>query len=541
VRPLTVVTGRASDTEFGRVTLVRGPMQMAAGNHVTLACPPLGVASLAGALRARGVPVTVVDAVGSAPERIVHRGGFMQVGLDDERIAEAIPEDSRLIGVTCMFSEEWPVVRRLVEVLARRHPKVPIVLGGEHASALPEHVLASSPAVAACALGEGEATIVELALAVAEGTSFEGVPGLVVRGPQGTTLRTQGRRRLPDLGTIARPAWDLLPMESYLGNGLGYGVDRGRSVPILATRGCPFRCTFCSSPSMWTTKWSARAPSDVREEMLEGVERYRARNFDFFDLTAVVRRDWILEFCRLLVERGPSVTWQIPAGTRSEAVDLEVATWLRRAGCRNLAYAPESGSPAVLERIRKKVSLERMKRSMADAVAAGLRVKANLIVGFIDETAAEAQETVRFCRELARIGIDDVNVTPFCPYPGSEDFATLVGKGRIGPLDDAYFDALGCYSDLSASASWSEHLDARAIARFRWQAMAEFYGRSFLRRPGRFLDLARSVATGRQETRLDKAVSDLALRHPVGRRAVSALRAMTRDARTGRKDAPRAR
>ena len=509
-----------------RVTLVRGPMQMAAGNHVTLACPPLGVASLAGALRGHGVPVSVVDAVGADPFRVEYRGGFMRLGIGDEAIAAAIPPDSALIGVTCMFSEEWPVLRRTIEAIARRFPGVPLVLGGEHATALPEHALAACPAVSACALGEGEQTIIELACAVAEGTSLDTVPGLVIRGPDGAPVRTVGRRRIADLASIPRPAWDLLPMEAYLGNGFGYGVDRGRSVPILATRGCPYRCTFCSSPSMWTTKWSARSADDVLDEMEDGVQRYGARNFDFYDLTAVVRTDWILEFCRKMVERGLQVTWQVPAGTRSEAINFEVATWLRRAGCRNIAYAPESGSQALLERVKKRISLETMKRSMRDAIAAGLRVKANLIVGFPDETPAEATETVRFCRELARIGLDDVNVTPFCPYPGSENFRQLVASGRIGALDDAYFESLGCYSDLSSSTSWSEHLDARAIARFRWQAMAEFYGRSFLRRPRRVLELARSVVTGRQETRLDKAVSDLVSRHRAGRRGVTIARSL---------------
>ncbi len=510
----------------GRVTLVRGPMRMAAGNHVTLACPPLGVVSLAAALRGHGIPVCVVDAVGAGPFEVVYERGFMRVGIDDEAIARSIPADTVLIGVSCMFSEEWPVVRRTIEAIARRFPGVPLVIGGEHATALSDHALAACPAIAAVALGEGEQTIVELAYALADGEPLDTVPGLVVRDASGAPTRTAGRRRIADLASIPRPAWDLIPMEAYLGNGLGFGVDRGRSVPILATRGCPYTCTFCSSSTMWTTKWAARSADDVLDEMREGVERFGAQNFDFYDLTAVVRTDWVLEFCRKMVERGLRVTWQIPAGTRSEAIDFEVATWLRRAGCRNIAYAPESGSQALLERVKKRISLDTMKSSMRHAVAAGLRVKANMIVGFPDETAAEAAETVGFCRELARIGLDDVNVTPFCPYPGSEDFRSLVARGRIGTLDDAYFESLGCYSDLSASTSWSEHLDERAIARFRWQAMAEFYGRSFVLRPRRVLELARSVVTGQQETRLDKSVSDLVTRHRVGRRAISLARAL---------------
>src|SRR5688572_21303705 len=108
------------------VTLVRGPMQMAAGNHVTLACPPLGLAYLAGALRAASIPVSVVDAVGSAPHEVVTRDGFLRVGLADAAIARLVPAHTGLVGVSCMFSEEWPVVRRTLEAIARARPGVPI-------------------------------------------------------------------------------------------------------------------------------------------------------------------------------------------------------------------------------------------------------------------------------------------------------------------------------------------------------------------------------------------------------------------------------
>lgn len=486
-------------------------MQAGRGNHVTLACPPLGLAYLAATLRSHGVPVTVVDAVGEAPDQVrplAHNPNLLRYGLEDERIADRIPEETTLVGVSCMFSEEWPLVRSTIRAIARRRPGAFIVCGGEHVSATADLVLSECPEVRACALGEGEETLLELVRALERGQSPATVAGLVIRDEAGP-VRTGRRGRLRALDAIPPPAWDLLPLEAYLERGLGYGVRRGRSIPIVATRGCPFQCTFCSSPQMWTTRWSARAPEAVLDEIKDGIERWGAQNFDFYDLTAIVRKDWIVEFCRRLIERRLDITWQIPAGTRSEALDGEVLSLLFASGCRNIAYAPESGSVALLKRIKKRVKLDRMKASMREAVAVGLKVKCNLVMGFPDETRLEMSGTVRLCRELAAIGIHDVNVTPFCPYPGSELFEQLVASGRIAALDDAYFEMLASYSDLMQTASFNEHVSSAELGRLRWSAMFQFYGLSFALHPARAATLASNLALGRETTRLERALTDI--------------------------------
>ena len=174
-------------------------------------------------------------------------------------------------------------------------------------------------------------------------------------------VANQKRGRIRAVTSIPKPAWDLTPIDSYLDNGLHYGVGEGRTMPMVATRGCPFQCTFCSSPNMWTTRWSARDAKDVV-----------AQNFDFYDLTAIVKKSWIKEFCQELIDRDLNVTWQMPAGTRSEAIDDEVAELLARAGHRNIVYAPESGSPRMLELIKKRIKVPRMIESMRASVRNGM-------------------------------------------------------------------------------------------------------------------------------------------------------------------------
>lgn len=492
-----------------RVVLIRPALRVPRGSYSTLACPPLALAYLAGALEQSGIATRVIDAVGEAPRRYSPLAGprFMALGLTDAEIVERVPPDTTLIGVSCMFSESWPLVRDSIRRLRAAFPEIPIVVGGEHPSALPELTLRQSGAQV-CVLGEGEETLVELVAALHDRLPLDGVPGLAFLQDD-VLVRTARRQRIRAVASIPRPAWHLVPLEAYLDNGLAYGIGRSRSMPILATRGCPYQCTFCSSPQMWTTRWIAREPDDVLDEMEWAVQRYRVENFDFYDLTAILKKDWLIEFCSKLLERRLGITWQIPSGTRSEALDADVLPLLHQTGVRHIVYAPESGSPSVLQRIKKKVKPERLKASMLAAARAGLSIKCNLIVGFPDETFDEALETVRFCRELAEIDVTDVNIGPFCPYPGSELYEELVREGRLGTLNDDYFDMLAMYSDLSSTRSWSKHMTDRQVTLARFLGMAGFYARAFARRPIRLFELPLNVATGRHRTRLDRALGDM--------------------------------
>ena len=494
-----------------RVTLVKPPIRVPTTAYGTLRCPPIGLAYVAAVLEQRGIDVGIVDAVGEAPAQILPNAGsrhFVRVGLTDEEIIARVPADTTVLGVSCMFSEEWPFTRSIIEALRLAFPNVPIVAGGEHITAAPELSMRECRAIDACVLGEGEETFAELLETLGAGGSIEGVAGLAYL-EDGTFRRNAPRRRMREIDAIPWPAWHLVPLANYLDNGHGFGIGRIRSYPILASRGCPFECTFCSNPEMWTTRWYARDPEDVLDEMGWALETYGVKNFDFYDLTAIVRKDWIQQFCTRLIERGYKTSWQLPTGTRSEALTDDILPLLYESGCRYLVYAPESGSPGVLKRIKKKVHLDRMKRSMREAVEAGLTVKCNFVVGFPGETRSELWETVRFCYQLAAVGIHDVNVGPFCPYPGSELFDQLRSEGLIPDVNDGYFDMLAVYADLTRSRSWTEHVSHRRLLMFRHLAMAAFYGHAFARHPTRLFSLLRNVYTGRHQTRLDRNIADI--------------------------------
>ena len=197
----------------------------------------------------------------------------------------------------------------------------------------------------------------------------------------------------------------------------------------------------------------------------------------------------------------------MPSGTRSEVFDEEIAELLVRAGCYALAFAPESGSPEILEDVRKQVDLDNVVEAMRVTLKQGMRLSSFFVIGFPNETRETLRQTLSFIRKIALIGVYDVSVTKFVPYPGSALFKQLQRDGLI-TLDDEFFispmDFYSRKSESFAAAISSRHLYWMMI----WMYV-NFYVLSFLRRPLRtFIILSKSIISGTEETRYAKWLVD---------------------------------
>jgi radical SAM superfamily enzyme YgiQ (UPF0313 family) len=494
---------------MGHFILLRPPALTTLLKPSTVVAPPIGVAYLASALREAGERVTVVDAVGMSPDTISplkacgYRSG-VAIGLKPEDIVAAIPEDATVLGVSCMFSSSWPYDRYIIEQIAIRRPGLRIIVGGEHASACWEYILDSTPCVAACAIGEGEETII----ALAQSTDWSDVDGLALRDENGKPYRTGRRARIRDIDAIELPAWDLLPLESYLAGGLNHGTTRRRSMPLLATRGCPYSCSFCSSPQMWTTRWKARDPVQLVAEMAEYKRQWNVTNFDLYDLTTIVDRRWTVAFARELIDQGLSITYQLASGSRTEAIDSEVAELLARSGCTHITFAPETGSEEAIKRHRKKIDLDRMEAALRACRAHGIVVSLNFIL-FPDDAIADVLATWRFALRCATAGAADVSYFPYLPYPGSALYDELLQTERLPPLSDQFLAELLAQFDLVSSHSHNPRFSDTAMRGLRTMVIGSFLAVAAAHDPRRTLHAVGNVITGKPNTRLEKATSDI--------------------------------
>lgn len=469
---------------------------------------PLGLAYIASVLRKDGHEVDVVDALGLAPERMVPEGDIWRLGLSVEDLVDSIAAETRVVGVTSMWSYSWPIVRELICALKEARPDLTIVCGGEHFTAVPDLSIEQAP-IDYVVLGEGEETAVALFRALENGAVTDEIPGICFRNPDGEIVKNERRNRIKDIDTIPWPAWDLFDIEAYNEHRFVSGIHYGRTVPILATRGCPYQCTYCSSPSMWTTKWFARTPEDVADEIQFNVQTYGANNFPFQDLTAILKRDWVVKFTREVLARGLEITWQLPAGTRSEIIDDEVARLLVASGCRSLNFAPESGSERTRKHMKKMLSDEKLFRAVKASVKNGLNVGCFLVLGYPTDEARDMRDTARMIRRLARAGVDDVSAGFFFPLPNTEVVRELQAKGRIVVNDD--FLKLPIYVHnkyMAEERKYCDALTARQLTRWKYWIVANFYMTAFLFHPTRVFRILFNFLRGKETSKMESFLQE---------------------------------
>ncbi|HWB64751.1 MAG TPA: radical SAM protein, partial [Chitinophagales bacterium] len=377
------------------ITLIRPSRLLKPFNKSLFPAAPLGLAFVAAILEKHGHHVTVIDAIAEKSRQVSEfKHGIVLNGLTNKEVINPIPANTDLIGLSCMFTQDWPNTRRLINEIGLAFPNATIIAGGEHITALPEFCLSQCPSLNLCVVGEGEETVDELCTALANKTGLSNIQGIVYRDNDGTFKKTERRKRIREIGAIALPAWHLFPVKSYFEEGLFMSVGVKRSLPILATRGCPYTCTFCSSPNMWGTRYFMRDPADVVGEIQGLIKTYDIDGIELFDLTAVINANWIISFAKELISRNVKINWQLPSGTRSEAITKEVAHYMKLSGCKIISYAPESGSEEILGTIKKKVSLSKLLKAVRHSNQENLIVKVLIIIGTPYETHKTVWQTM---------------------------------------------------------------------------------------------------------------------------------------------------
>lgn len=416
--------------------------------------PPLGIAYIAAYLRKHGYFCEILDgAVAPIPfEEILRRAGeFDFIGIT---------------SVTAYYSR----VRELIETLKTLGEKCPkILVGGPHATAMPEEVLDDGGDVAI--IGEGEETTLELVDFLQRNplnwrTHATQIRGIVFKDENANIVKTQRRPLIEDLDRIPMPARDLLPMNLYSAS-----VARSSAFPshtLLTSRGCPGSCTFCSHLSFGKNV-RRFSPDRVVEEMVVLRNQYGANDIQIWDDHFVTDHDFINEVKKLLAKEKFDKSFSVES--RVDAVTPELLRTLKTMGCEYVAYGIESGSQRILDYIRKNETLEQIRRAVAWTKDAGLKIRGYFILGFPTETLEEMEATLRFAMEL---DIDVASFTLFVPFPGTADWQRAQKRGTF---DSSYYQKkiLPEINFLDSPIYVPEGMTAQELLQFHRRAYNRYY------------------------------------------------------------------
>ncbi len=488
-----------------KIILINPPQVFSLSQTSASAVPPLGLLYVATALKAAGHDVRIIDALGAEPRHYQRYEGTTLRGMPPDAILKEIPRDAGMIGISNLFSTGFFMVAQLSRSIKERLPQVPLLLGGSHPSALPELSLGRSRADFV-ALGEGEETAVELARTLEGGEDPGRMPGLASMR-EGTFSIRRREALSTDLDRLPIPDRSLIPLENYIGLKDSHGCSfKGRWTTLIASRGCPYRCTFCSIPDAYGGRWAMRSAGSIVEEVEALRSGHGIEELHFEDDNLCLDRSKTVELCEELIRRAPGIVWQTPNGVRAEGLDADLLALMRRSGLAHLVLAPESGSPRVLrELMDKRQDLARVEGAVREAGRQGIKTAAFFILGTPGETREDARLTIRYASSLARAGLDEAEFALYSPIPGSRIFDRLVEEGRIEPGEE-FFRRLLTQNDLLVNVSWTDRISGSSLGRYRMLAHLAFQLSRLLFHPVKVVRSVLNLIAGRQETKTERVL-----------------------------------
>jgi len=363
---------------------------------------PLGIGYIAGMLKKNGHTVAILE-----PE-------IYEMTAED--VVDYIKERSAdIVGITCAtanFKGAEKLARHIKEKLGTF-----TVIGGVHASSVPEQILLNYPQFDAAVIGEGEYTMLEMCEALEKDRdNLSQVNGIMFR-QKGEIIKTPPRPFIENLDELPFPARELVDLNNYRPQ---VHLDRGKkSATMITSRGCPAHCTFCASFKTLGFKFRAHSPEYVVSEIEHLVKNYNIEHVIFVDDTFTIQPERVKKICNLMIEKNLKIDWYCFA--RVVPISKEILQLMKKAGCFSLLFGVESADPQVLKNVKKGITPEQATKAFELSNELGFKTIATFILGLPGDTKETIEKTINFAVKL-KPTIASFN--RLVPFPGTEIYET---------------------------------------------------------------------------------------------------------------------
>lgn len=389
----------------------------------------LGLAYMAACLERRGHSVAVHDC-----------------NLEPDALLPTKLRDADLVGIYVITAAYHASVALAERIKTEWQSDCKIILGGPHPTARPEECLESEH-VDYVAIGEGENLICDLAENLNTPAVRDTLTGLVLRREDGT-IAHNGKAIAPDnLDDLPFPAYHLFPYQQIGPTRPTWITKRGLVCgSMMTTRGCPFKCTFCTSAAdqPFGKTFRAMSPERVIEEIEWLMRDYGVNFVEFQDDVFNLITERAEDICRLIIRKKLGIRWSIPNGiSRVENITEDFMRLCRDAGCVDAWFAAESGSSRIRDEvIHKQNTIEQVRKAVEASARLGIQTGAFFMFGSADETLEEMQSTIDFAKSLP---LDRAQFTITTPFPGTALWDRIEREGRWLVKD---YDMFGPYENI---------------------------------------------------------------------------------------------
>jgi radical SAM superfamily enzyme YgiQ (UPF0313 family) len=406
--------------------------------------PPLQTMIAAAVLRERGIDVALFDPNLNRPEEF-------EQAVDRHRpdLIVVCEDDFNFLSKMCL-ARNREIAFRMAGIASRNG--IPIAVHGSDASDhVGKYIAAGFFAVI---LGEPESTLIELC----EHRPLDAICGLAFGAP-GAIRYTAKRARREDLGTLPRPAWDLVDIGQYRSawrSAHGYF-----SLNLVSSRGCPYRCNWCAKP-IHGHRWNCRPAASVAAEMLYLKREFKPDHLWFADDIFALSPRWTLDFANAVERLSAQLPFKMQS--RCDLMTQSNVAALHRAGCREVWMGAESGAQRILDAMDKGIQVRHIREARENLRAHGIRACFFLQFGYPGEGWSEIEQTIRLVRETAP---DDVGISVSYPLPDTK-FHQIVSnqlgrKTNWSESGDLAMVFQGAYSnDFYRALADAVHIEVRS-------------------------------------------------------------------------------
>jgi magnesium-protoporphyrin IX monomethyl ester (oxidative) cyclase len=328
---------------------------------------------------------------------------------DNRKIDDKIKNtDSEIFGITCTTFTRFEAVE-VAQKIKAYHPESLIVVGGVHFMFCAEETLQKISCIDFVVRGEGEKTIISLIEAIKNKTSLNLVKGITYRDNHKIATNPDADivEDLDDLPIYSEFDWNIYP-EYLFGS-----AEKIKAVSIMSSRGCPYKCVFCSKAGM---KYRLRSPIKVVDEIEYFIDKFKISSFNFLDLTFTANPEHAQKICSEILKRKLKISWWCESRVN---IPLELLDVMKEAGCKSLVIGVESGSPKILTNISKKVSLEQVVAFCKKCHEVNIECNAYFMFSHPEETLDDLEATEEFIFKI-RDYIKGYSIQPTMIFPGTE-------------------------------------------------------------------------------------------------------------------------
>lgn len=410
--------------------------------------PPIGLALIAAVLEREGYRVSVVDI------------DALRLKFGD---LVSYVNGADVVGLTAM-TPTINVALRIAHQLKQAQPNLTIILGGVHATLLPGEILARAPQIDIVVRGEGEETILGLLQALEHRQPLDGIPGISFRR-DGEVVNTIAYPAPVDLDSLPFVAYHLLPRRRYRPH-----PPHGKAFPfaaIITSRGCPYRCSYCSKP-VFGYKYRAQSPERVVKEVAYYKEKMGIKEIAFYDDVFTLHKKRAYAIAEGIMKKRLKIWWTCE--TRVDLVDRELLYHMKQAGCYAIAYGIESASQKILNTLNKGTTPEQVEEAVHITRDVGLQTIGYFMLGSPGENSETIGQTIEFSKKL-KLDFAQFGIT--IPFPGTKLYDFYL-KGKQGHISWENFIYEGTGRKILPVFE-SDVLNRDSLQHWVKQAYKEFY------------------------------------------------------------------